>query len=352
MKYFKQLACLLMCMCLIICACKKPDIIEVHADNSKYVTPVSLTTKSSVCIDRVFGEYQCLVDENIYYSLSSVNANTLVSVYGNYDTPMFNMAKETINPCMALATTWGEAGQSYAGISLTTIMDFNPNTYKNDLDWITLTTNLEQVDSSWYIANVKDNYNTNSSGYAYLMPNALLQFPVGGSRETSAMTGLGVGPYQITSSDWERWNLDNRVNPIWGFKDSLRKAGTSWITCGINPTSDLTVYACLSLAHQGGGLINYDFGRRLIETINRPDVQDAFNYVGYQMYLDAREKSYNRSISLSSINVAKYVPMLENMTGIDFSTYTGGDGRTNKGNYVVTHCLRYVFYKYYFTGGY
>ncbi len=352
MKSIRQLITIFVCLCAIVSLCVKPSIIDVHAENSSYVESVSLDTRSSVFIDRCFGEYQCLVDENIYYSLSSVNSNTLVQLYGNHDTPMFNMAKETINPCMALATTWGEAGSSHAGISLTTVMDFNPDTYKREIDWITLTANIEQVDSSWYIANVRNNYNTCVDGRAYLMPNALLQVPIGGGRQTSPMTGLGVGPYQITSSDWDRWSLDNRVNPVWGFKDSLRKTGTSWIDCGITPISDLTVYACLSLGHQGGGLIDYDFGKELVSIINKPDIQDAFNRVGFQMYEDAREKSYSRSISLSDVNVAYYVPILEGLTGVDFSDYTGGAGRTNKGNYVVTHCLRYVFYKYYFTGGY
>lgn len=351
MKEVKKLFIIIQVLALAVCLCVKPDVISVYADSSDYVEPVSLNTRSVVSIDDVFGEYMSTVDENIYYSLSSVNSSTLISIYGAYDTPMFNMAKETINPCMALATTWGEAGSSYKGISLTTVMDFNPNTYVEEIDWITLTSNLEQVDSAWYVTNAKTNYNTNINGKAYHMPNTLLQYPKGGDRSTSSMVGLGVGPYQVTSSDWDSWNLDNRVNPIWGFKDSLKKCGTSWINCGITPTSDLTVYACLSLGHQGGGLIEYDFGKELINIINRKDVQDAFNTVGYQMYLDAKEKAYNRDISLSDINASTYLAQLESITGIDFSDYTGGVGSTNKGNYTATHCLRYVFYKYYYTSG-
>lgn len=347
----KKLFIVIQVLALAVCLCVKPDVISVYADSSDYIEPVSLNTRSVVSIDDVFGEYMSTVDENIYYSLSSVNSSTLISIYGAYDTPMFNMAKETINPCMAFATTWGEAGSSYKGISLTTVMDFNPNTYVEEIDWITLTSNLEQVDSAWYITNAKTNYNTNTNGNAYHMPNALLQCPKGGGRSTSSMVGLGVGPYQVTSSDWDNWNLDNRVNPVWGFKDSLRKCGTSWINCGITPISDLTVYACLSLGHQGGGLINYDFGKELINVINRRDVQDAFNKVGYQMYLDAKEKAYNKNISLNDINVSSYLTQLESVTGIDFSDYTGGVGSTNKGNYTATHCLRYVFYKYYYTSG-
>jgi hypothetical protein len=184
------------------------------------------------------------------------------------------------------------------------------------------------------------------------MPNALLQIPKSGDRSTSVMTGLGVGPYQVTSSDWDTYDLDSRVNPIWGFKTSLKKCGTAWINCGINPISDLTVYACLSLGHQGGGLIDYQFGKDLINIINTQAVQNAFNQVGYQIYLDAREKAYTRDISLSDINIASYIPMLQELTDINFSSYNGGVGSTNKGNYVATHCLRYVFYKYYFTSGF
>lgn len=351
MKELNKLLSLVSCLALAIIACIKPEVITVYADQGSSVQPVTLTTRSVVSIDDVFGDYMSTVDENIYYSLSSVNSQTLISIYGAHDTPMFNMAKETINPCMALATTWGEAGRSSAGVSLTTVMDFSPDTYVEEINWITLSKNLEQVDSSWYITNTKKNYNTNTDGKAYHMPNNLLQYPSGGNRSTSAMTGLGVGPYQTTSSDWDKWDLDNRVNPVWAYSGSLQKCGSSWINCGITPISDLTVYACLSLGHQGGGLISYDFGKQLINVINRQDVQDAFNQVGYQVYLDTKEKAYNKSISLDDINIGKYLPQVEALCGINFSDYTGGPGRTNKGNYTATHCLRYVFYKYYFTGG-
>lgn len=346
----RVLALLLFCiMCMY--ACIRPDILTVCAVNNDSIANPSLTTRSLVKIDRVFGDYMATVDENIYYSMSSVNSQSLVSIYGNHNTPMFKMAKETINPCMAFATTWGEAGASYPGISLTTVMDFNPNTYKVEIDWVTLSRNMEQVDSAWYVTNSVNSYNINENGEAYHMPTALLQIPKQGDRSTSAMTGLGVGPYQITSSDWNRWNLDNRVNPVWGFEDSLRKCGSSWINCGIDPISDITVYAALSLGHQGGGLIDYEFGKQLIQIINRPDVQDALLRAGYQMYLDSKEKAYSRSISLSNINVTTYIAQVEAETGIDFSRYTGGAGTTNKGDYTVKHVLRYIFYKYYFTSG-
>ena len=162
------------------------------------------------------------------------------------------------------------------------------------------------------------------------------------------MTGLGVGPYQVTSSDWNKWEIGERVSPIQGFKASLEKTGTSWLECGINPTSDLTIYALLSLSHQGGGLIDMQFGKNLINLINRKDVTDAFNNVGKQMYLDFKDKAIENNVDLSDANLSHYLKVLEDETGIDFSRYTGGVGRTNKGNYVALHCLRYVFYKNYF----
>lgn len=330
----------------------KPLVNDVYAAPETTVINVNLRTDSLVDISYAFGIYQKTVDENIYNSLAKVDSNSLVSIYGNLDTPMFTKAKETINPCMALATTWGEAGSSYKGVSLTTVMDFNPNTYVNQIDWVSVTRNLSQVDSTWYLTNAKQGVNINAESKAYKMPVALLQFPSGGSRNTSTMVGLGVGPYQITSSDWDKWDLDERVNPVEGWYNSLRKVGTSWVHADIKPISDITVYAALSLGHQGGGLITYEFGKDLINIINTQEVQKAMNEVGYQMYLDLLEKQSTRQCSLVDINLDIYYPMLVNKTGIDFSRYTGGPGPTNKGIYTINHCLRYCFYKYYFTGGY
>ena len=330
-------------VCAVIFGVKDTEVIAETASNN-----INMNT-SNIVISEAFGSYQSAVDKNIYNTFRCVDANTLVDIYGDVNTEVFQKAKEYINPCMAFATTWGEAGQAYAGISMTTVMDFDPSTYRYEIDWITLAGNLQEVDDAWYIANAVDNYNTNEDSYAYHMPVQLLQFPRSGSRATSMMTGLGVGPYQITSSDWDSWELANRVSPIEGFKDSLKKTGTSWINCGINPTSDLTVYALLSLGHQGGGLIDYDFGKRLINKINEPKVQEAFNDAGRLMYLEMRDKAYDRQVTLSDINVTKYLRKVEAETGVKFSSYTGGVGRTNKGNYVALHCLRYVFYKNYFT---
>lgn len=303
----------------------------------------------NISIDSTFGAYQQTVDKNIYSEMNKYVYDILIEAYGDYDTPVMRKAKETINPCMAFATTWGEAGQSYGGISLTTIMDFNPATYSNEIDWIDVTSNLIQVNDEWYRVNTLDNFNTNESGQAYKMPNALLQYPKGSSRETSAMTGLGVGPYQITSSDWDKWTLEDRVSPINGYRDSMLKTGSDWIEADIEPISDLTIYALMSLSHQGGSLIKYDFGKKLIDVINQQNVQDAFNNAGYEMYIELRDKAYSKTVSLSDIDLNKYLQKVEQETGVDFSNYTGGVGRTNKGNYVALHCLRYVFYKNYFT---
>lgn len=347
----KQLFMIVLVLSLCVHICRDEQPMCIYAENGTYYDNPTLTTQSVVCIDDAFGQYQKTVDENIYYSLSSVDSRSLIRIYGNHNTPMFNKAKECINPCMAFATTWGEAGESYAGVSLTTVMDFNPRTYNEPIDWISVSRNLAQVDSDWYLANAQNNTNTNESGRAFGMPVSLLQYSKTTARDKSEMTGLGVGPYQITSSDWERWNLDNRVNPVYGFEDSLEKCGTSWINCGIDPISDLTVYAVLSLGHQGGGLIDYKFGKELINIINTPSVQQAFLDAGYQMYIDAREKAYGRSISLADINVTPYLAQIESQTGYDFSDYTGGVGSTNKGDYTAKHLLRYVFYKYYYTLG-
>lgn len=350
--YFGKLIILLHIVFIAILICSKPDAQKVTAEESSSQTNnIVLTTDSNVGIDKVFGEYMTTVDCNIYYSMAAVDGSSLSEIFGECNTPMFVKAKEWINPCMAFATTWGEAGSSYAGVSLTTVMDFNPNTYVDQIDWINLAANLEQVDSSWYITNVRQNYNVNSDGEAYRMPNALLQIPSGGDRSVHDMTNLGVGPYQVTSNDWDKWQLDDRVNPVWGFKASLAKVGTNWINCGIDPISDLTVYAALSLGHQGGALISMDFGKNLINVINRLDVQNAINSAGLNMFNELREKARTKEVSLNDIDVSPYVAEVEANTGIQFSSYTGGVGKTNKGLYLIKHLIRYSFYKYYFTSG-
>ena len=341
----------IICISIIVLAYVDVDRSLSKADSSYTVSNIELNTTSVVSIDNVFGEYMKSVDENIYYSMCSVNGNTLRLIFGNRNTPMFNKAIDVINPCMAFATTWGEAGMSYKGISMTTVMDFNPNTYKEQIDWLNISRNLNQVGVEWYYANAKFDYNVNAEGHAYHMPNALLQIPRNGDRSTSEMESLGVGPYQVTSSDWSSYVLEDRVNPIYGFETSLKKVGTAWIDCDIDPISDLTVYAVLSLGHQGGNLITMDFGKQLINIMNKPDVQEAFLHAGRQMFIDLKELAYSKEVSLSDINMNPYLVMVESECGYDFSDYTGGAGITNKGNYVASHLLRYVFYKNYYTSG-
>lgn len=342
--------CLVLTLCVYVCTRPDASIVNAEPGYSSMESP-TLTTSSNIGIDNVFGEYMATVDCNIYYSMCTIDGNVLSNIFGDKDTAMFKKAKQWINPCMAFATTWGEAGSAYAGVSMTTVMDFNPNTYVDQIDWINLSANLEQVDSSWYAVNARQSYNTNEDGQAYHMPNALLQIPKGGNRATSEMTGLGVGPYQITSPDWDKWQLDDRVNPVWGFRRSLEKIGTSWIDCGIDPISDLTVYAVLSLGHQGGGLIAMDFGRQLISTINNPIVQDSINRAGFNMFCELRDKARSREVSLKDVDIAPYASQVESETGISFSNFNGGVGSTNKGLYTLKHCIRYAFYKYYYTSG-
>lgn len=350
-KYFRNaiIAWLLLTL-FSLWLCRDVITLIVTAEDSKE-SNIDLTTDSYVNVDAVFGEYMSSVDEVLYYSMSAVDKDSLVEIFGDCNTPMFKKAKETINPCMAFATAWGEAGSSYPGISMTTVMDFNPNTYQASIDWLNIASNLEQVNAEWYCTNAKQNFNTNEDGQAYHIANSLLQVPKNGERSTSTMEGLGVGSFQITSSDWDKWDLDMRVNPIYGYEGSLRKVGTGWINCGIEPISDLTVYAVLSLGHQGGSLIDMQFGKDLISLINRQDIQDAFNKVGSIMYEDLWYKAMSQDVSLANINVGVYLQRLESITDVDFSDYTGGPGSTNKGNYVAQHCLRYVFYKNYFTRG-
>lgn len=355
MKEIKQINLLAVLLLLTVMFIHSEKETFVMADESvqyfSAINNVYLTCNSNVKVDDSFGVNQSVVDENIYNSMSAVNGDTLIDIFGYHDTPMFQKALECVNPCMAFATTWGEAGSSYPGVSLTTIMDFQPTTYEHEIDWINVTKHLEQVDSAWYVTNATKNVNTNQDGKACFIPTALLQIPRGGDRSTSAMTGLGVGSFQITSSDWNKWDLDTRVNPIYGWEASLKKVGTSWINCGIEPISDITVYAVLSLGHQGGRLITYDFGKEIINIINRQDIQNSINEVARQMYCDLLEKQTTKQCSLRDINVTNYVQMLQGKTGVNFSNYTGGVGSTNKGNYVISHVLRYCFYKYYFTGG-
>ena len=136
---------------------------KIDVNASRYTTGVDLES-STIQIDDAFGAYQQIVDKNIYSEMNKYTYDILIEAYGDIDTPVMRVAKETINPCMAFATTWGEAGQSYGGISLTTIMDFNPATYIHEIDWIEVSSNLMQVNDEWYRVNALDNFNTNENG--------------------------------------------------------------------------------------------------------------------------------------------------------------------------------------------
>ena len=336
---FKAIVALVLLCCMIIPTLTK-DVRNTYAD----IKQPRISSK--------FYSYQRGVDEALYKSMAKVDADYLRRLHPNADTPMFNKGLEVINPMMAFATTWGEAGRSYGGISLTTVMDFDPSTYDISIDWLGVASDLNQVGELWYLCNAAHNVNTNPNSEGYRMPVALLQSPRGGTRESSMMTGLGVGPFQITNSDWDRYKLNERVSPIEAWKVSLGLAGNGWWNNDIEPTSDLTVYAALSLAHQGAGLIKFQELRTLIEKINQPAVQEAFNIVGKEMY-EEFEKRAETNPSLATIDVGKkWYDRLVEVSNVNFKAYHVPLGRTNKGWYVATHCLRYIFYKNYFTGGY
>lgn len=306
---------------------------------------------SEIEIASSFNSIQRIVDTNLFKEMAKVDKTFLEDNYKGINTPMFNKAKECINPLMAFATCWGEAGHSYGGVSLTQVMDFQPSTYNSVIDWISVSANLEQVGESWYLSNASDYINENQNGKAYGMPVNLLQAPIKGSRYNSEMTGLGVGPFQITTSDWSKYPLNDRVSPIEGWKWSLTKIGNAWTKCGIDPISDLTVYAALSLSHQGGGLITYPEMKALIQKINTPEVQKGFYKVAGKMYEDLLIKEETEDCSLNDIGRESYMEMLQKETGVAYRNYHVPLGRTNKGWYVFYHCLNYCFYKYYFTGG-
>lgn len=308
---------------------------EVDIPSVEVVSP----TDFKLDIDKVFTYYQKSVDENLYKAISSVNGEYLLKVYKDTNTTLFNKTVECINPCMAFAITLGEAGASYPGISMTTVMDFNPSNYQTEIDWIKLSENVEQVDSTWYLANVTANYNQNTNGEAYKIPVSLLQKQTNNTRFEGDMVSSGVGPYQITTTDWTNYNLDSRVNPVDGFRNLFKSIGDNWLKVGVEPISDLTVYAILYSAHCN----STEFDKNLINKINEKRTQDALNYIGYQVYLDIREKAFEDPVCAYDINITKYLRPLENLLEIDFTNYANGDN-------IVKHCIQYTFYKYYFTG--
>lgn len=289
--------------------------------------------------------------DTVLYSKFNANAKTyLKSAYGNR---VSNTKLEScFNPCFAFATTWGEAGASNYGISNTTVMDFTPSRYKAKIRWTDVIKNIDCVDEYWYITFADEEYNKGTKGNAYQMPIGLLQYPSEGSRDSANYVSLGVGPYQITSSDWTQWPLTDRVSPLSGWDATLRKAGTLWVDTAKSYNYETTIYACSSLAHQGGGLFKYDFSTKLFKTMDTPEVHKAIVDVGTCMYNDflaSRQRGSKGTVA--QLNLSKYNKMVVDKTGIDFSKFSGGVGSTNKGNYTLNHTLRYVFYKLYFNGG-
>lgn len=351
MKTLKRVTSICLCLSILFGISLMKTSSQAATGEVPSVEAVTLTTETNPDIDKVFTYYQKTVDENLYNALKVVNKEFLYDTYGkSSDTLIFSKAVECINPCMAFALALGDAGASYPGISMTTVMDFNPNIYQTEIDWIRLSESIAQVDSTWYLANVKSNYNYNSNGEAYKIPVTLLQNPTTGNRYENDMTNLGVGPYQINNSDWIEYDLDKRVNPVNGFKNLFYTIGSDWYISGVNPVSDTTVFASIALAHLDNPFIKTNTGEALINRINDEKTQAVMNYIGYQMYLDMREKAFEDPVCAYDINTLQYVKPLEKFLNVDFSDYTKEDYHINIGNYVITKCLQYIFYKYYFVG--
>lgn len=305
---------------------------------------ISSLVQSNIYIDNSFGDIQCVVDAQIYKGMTSVcNKDTMVKVYGSQNTSVFNYACDVLNPCMAFATSKGEAGASTSepGVSLTTVIATNSRYYVNEIDWVSATKELSQFDEIWYLSNCDKSFNTNVSYKSAYMPSSYLQN--GGS------DSLGIGPYQITTSNWSLYTLEDRMSPTKGWIASLRKAGTNWLNYDIEPISDLTIMSLLSMSHQGGSIINSDVGKRIIDNINTEEVQVIIEQCGQDMYKEVLSKVQSGSlVSADSISVNKYVSKVYELSGIDFSKWSYGTNSTNTGNYVIAHTLQYVFYKYYF----
>ncbi len=307
-----------------------------------------IPVKAQASVNSIFAEES--IDTALYNKFDAVAKTYLKSAYGNR---VSNTKLEScFNPCFAFATTWGEAGASNYSVSNTTVMDFTPSRYEAKIRWADVVKNIECVDEYWYITFADNEYNKGTKGNAYQMPVGLLQYPSEGSRETANYVSLGVGPYQITSSDWTQWPLTNRVSPLSGWDATLRKAGTLWIDAARSYNYETTIYACSSLAHQGGGLFKYDFSTKLFQAMDKQEVHEAIVDAGTCMYNDflvSRQKGSKGTIA--QLNLSKYNKMVVDKTGIDFSKFSGGVGSTNKGNYTLNHTIRYVFYKLYFNGG-
>lgn len=317
------------------------DKVTVHQSSESFISSV---VSDDVKIDNVFGGTQCIVDAQIYEGMKSVcSEEQLISTFGRVDTDVFKKACETMNPCMAFATSKGEAGgkTSEPGISMTTVIATNDRYYNNPIDWVYVTSELSQVDEMWYYTNCDSNTSNNSEYNSYLMPISYLQN--GGSNS------LGIGPYQITSSDWDTYTLEDRVSPTKGWQASLKKGGTSWLYADVSPISDITIMAMLSMNHQGGSIITSDCGISIINAINDEYVQDCLKQCAYKMYEDVYEKANSgQAVCADDINPSEYISDFYEACGIKFNQWSYGKNKTNTGGYVIRHTMQYMFYKYYF----
>ena len=324
---------------LILCISDK-----AYAEEQSVVR-LGVVDSYAININPVFGTVQKNVDENIYIGMLDVcDKYSLIDVYGNVDTEVFKYACEVINPCMALATSKGEAGgqTSQKGVSMSTLVATNSRFYTYDIDWIRVTENLEQIDELWYLSNVNNSYSRFVENKSAYMPTSYLQGSGGNS--------LGIGPYQITSSDWDKWTLEDRMSPTKGWLASLRKAGAYWLNYSQTPISDLTIMALLSMSHQGGSIITSDVGIQIIDSINTRSVQDAIIDCANRMYIELEERASNGEVlSADDIPVNKYVQEVYDITGVDFTQWTYSNNPTNTGNYVMMHTLQYAFYKRYYS---
>ena len=99
----KQLTIIALILSLCVGICKDDTLTYVYAVEGSYYDNPSLTTQSVVNIDTVFGQYQKVVDENIYYSLSTVNNKSLIQIFGNYNFTSSKLASMIVG---RLSSSW------------------------------------------------------------------------------------------------------------------------------------------------------------------------------------------------------------------------------------------------------
>lgn len=314
----------------------EPEIIVIDS--------ISSLVSSTVKIDPAFGDLQCLVDAQIYEGMLQVcNERSLRNTYPKVNNELMDYACSVINPCMAFATSKGEAGgqTSAKGVSMTTVLATNDRYYDESIDWVSVTSELSQIDEVWYLTHTDNNNQTNVQYKSCYMPKSYLQN--GGS------DGLGIGPYQITTSNWNDYTLEDRMSPTKGWLASMKKTGSTWLTSGVQPSSDLTVMALMAMSHQGGAIIDSECGRNIINNINDVSVQESIKRNAWKMYNDIKEKALSGIlVNADDIRPNDYIKNVYEETGVNFSQWSYANFKTNTGNYVVTHTLQYMFYKYYF----